>query len=91
MVRKNHEKNDYSESLNRGNDKFLILHNDDVHDFEYVIDSLIDVCNHNNIQAEQCAYLVHYSGKCDIKKGDYSDLSKMKEELEIKGLEVSLT
>ncbi len=82
--------NDYLESHNRDKGNYLILHNDDVHDFEYVINSLIGICNHDKIQAEQCAYLVHYSGKCNIKKGSYSELQEMKIELENRGLEVSL-
>ena len=53
----------------------LILHNDDVNTFEFVIESLIDVCKHTSEQAEQCTYLIHYKGKCDVKKGDLSHLS----------------
>jgi len=52
----------------------IILFNDDVHTFEYVIDSLIDVCEHTLQQAEQCTYLVHYKGKCAVKTGEYDEL-----------------
>ena len=38
----------------------IILHNDDVNTFDHVIDSLILVCEHTELQAEQCAILVHY-------------------------------
>lgn len=53
---------------------FLILHNDDYNTFEYVIECLIEVCGHNNIQAEQCTYVAHYKGSCDILKGRFKQL-----------------
>jgi ATP-dependent Clp protease adaptor protein ClpS len=52
----------------------IVLHNDDVNTFDHVIDSLIDVCEHTAEQAEQCATLVHYKGKCTVKSGEYKDL-----------------
>ena len=52
----------------------IILFNDDVNTFDHVIDSLIDVCDHTSEQAEQCAYLVHYKGKCAVKTGEYDEL-----------------
>ncbi len=59
----------------------LILHNDDVHTFDYVIDALIDICEHEIEQATQCTYLVHYKGKCDVKKGSFAELKPMKDAL----------
>jgi len=61
--------------------RFLILHNDDVHSFDYVINSLIEVCDMEATQAEQCTYLVHYKGKCDVKKGAYESLRPFREGL----------
>ncbi len=52
----------------------IILFNDDVHTFDYVIDSLIEICDHDPIQAEQCTYIVHHNGKCSVKKGSYDEL-----------------
>ncbi|MBT8385379.1 MAG: ATP-dependent Clp protease adaptor ClpS [Bacteroidia bacterium] len=52
----------------------IILFNDDVHTFEFVINSLMDVCDHSPEQAEQCTYLVHYKGKCAVKTGEYDEL-----------------
>lgn len=52
----------------------IILFNDDVHTFDYVIDALIRVCEHSLEQAEQCTYLVHYKGKCAVKSGELKDL-----------------
>ena len=68
----------------------LILHNDDVHTFIYVIESLIDICQHDIHQAEQCAYIVHHNGKCDIKNGTYDELHLMKDKLTSKGLSVTI-
>lgn len=52
----------------------IVLFNDDVNTFDHVIDSLIYACDHEPIQAEQCAVLVHYKGKCTVKTGEYKDL-----------------
>lgn len=59
----------------------LVLWNDDVHTFDYVIKALVDICRHTVEQAEQCAILVHCHGKCAIKHGSYSDLMPMHQAL----------
>lgn len=73
-----------------GKERFLILHNDDVHTFDYVIESLIKVCELEPVQAEQCTYLVHYKGKCDVKKGDLTFLKPFKLGLLERGLEATI-
>ena len=55
----------------------LVLYNDDVHTFDYVIKALMDICRHTEEQAEQCAILVHCHGSCTVKHGAYSDLLPM--------------
>lgn len=62
-------------------ENFLTLHNDDVHTFDYVIEALIDICEHCYEQATQCTMLVHYKGKCDVKKGAFDALKPMKDAL----------
>lgn len=52
----------------------IVLYNDDFNTFDHVIDTLIRVCEHTNEQAEQCAILVHYKGKCTVKTGSYEEL-----------------
>ncbi len=52
----------------------IVLFNDDVNTFDHVIDMLIYACDHSPEQAEQCAILVHYKGKCTVKTGDLEDL-----------------
>lgn len=64
----------------------LILHNDDVNTFDYVIDCLVEICQHTWEQAEQCAMLVHYKGKCTIKSGSIEMLKPMHQKLLNKGL-----
>ena len=52
----------------------IILFNDEVNTFDHVINTLVKVCDHNPLQAEQCALLVHFKGKCSVKSGFYADL-----------------
>lgn len=52
----------------------IVLFNDEINTFEFVINSLMDVCDHTLEQAEQCTILVHYKGKCSVKSGEYSEL-----------------
>lgn len=52
----------------------IVLFNDDVNTFDHVIDTLIRVCKHTAEQAEQCAVLVHYKGKCTVKTGNFDEL-----------------
>ena len=52
----------------------IILYNDDINTFDHVINSLVVYCEHTFEQAEQCAYIVHYSGKCAVKSGSYEEL-----------------
>ncbi|MDA3865278.1 MAG: ATP-dependent Clp protease adaptor ClpS [Salinivirgaceae bacterium] len=70
--------------------KTLLLHNDDVNSFDFVIKSLVDVCSHKNEQAEQCAYITHYKGKCDIKSGTNDYLKPMYNILRDRGLSVTI-
>ena len=64
----------------------IVLHNDDVNTFDHVIDTLVRVCKHDDLQAEQCALLVHYKGKCTVKTGSMELLKPMHEKLISRGL-----
>jgi ATP-dependent Clp protease adaptor protein ClpS len=68
----------------------LILYNDDVNTFDFVIEALIEVCNHEHEQAEQCALITHFKGKCNVKTGDYYEMKPMYEEMTLRGLTVSM-
>ena len=60
-----------------GDEYHLILYNDDVNTFDHVIDTLVEVCHHTFEQAEQCAIIVHFKGKCDVKSGSYEYLEPL--------------
>ncbi|MBU3926246.1 MAG: ATP-dependent Clp protease adaptor ClpS [Bacteroidetes bacterium] len=68
----------------------LILFNDEVNSFDYVIDSLIAICGHDFLQAENCALIAHYKGKCVIKNGSMDALKPMKRELDFRDLTVEI-
>jgi ATP-dependent Clp protease adaptor protein ClpS len=57
--------------------KDLIVYNDDFNTFDHVIESLIKVCKHEAEQAEQCTWLIHFKGKCQVKRGVYEKLAPM--------------
>jgi ATP-dependent Clp protease adaptor protein ClpS len=52
----------------------LIVWNDEVNTFDWVIDTLMAVCGHQREQAEQCTMLIHYKGKCAVKNGSFDEL-----------------
>jgi ATP-dependent Clp protease adaptor protein ClpS len=68
----------------------IVLYNDDVNTFDFVIDSLINVCDHTAQQAEQCTYLVHFKGKCTVKTGELDDLKPRCSKLQELGLSAEL-
>lgn len=70
--------------------KVLILHNDDVHTFDYVIEALVEICGHEYYQASQCATITHFKGRCDIKRGGFSSLKVMKDALMERELTVTI-
>lgn len=55
----------------------IVLFNDDVNTFDHVIESLVSICSHSHEQAEQCALLVHYKGKCTVKTGTFDELEPL--------------
>ncbi len=82
---------DLDELINGPSDKHkLILWNDDVNTFDWVIESLINVCKHSSEQAEQCALLVHTKGKCDVKSGTFDFLRPMAEALIDRGINATI-
>jgi ATP-dependent Clp protease adaptor protein ClpS len=68
----------------------VILYNDEVNTFDFVIETLVKVCKHDPVQAEQCTYLVHYTGKCAVKSGTFSELKPVCEALSDRGLTASI-
>lgn len=68
----------------------IVLFNDDVNTFDHVIDTLIRVCKHSSEQAEQCAILVHYKGKCTVKTGSFDELKPQCSQLLEAGLSAEI-
>jgi len=55
----------------------LIIYNDDYNTFDHVIESLMKVCKHEKEQAEQCTYIIHFKGKCQVKRGEFEKLEPL--------------
>jgi ATP-dependent Clp protease adaptor protein ClpS len=64
----------------------LIVYNDDVNTFDWVIESLMAICKHTYEQAEQLSLIVHYKGKAIVKTASMSILLPMKDALCDRGL-----
>jgi ATP-dependent Clp protease adaptor protein ClpS len=64
----------------------LIVWNDEVNTFEWVIETLMDVCKHSSEQAEQCAMLIHTQGKYSVKRGSYDELKPMCDAITDRGI-----
>ena len=71
-------------------DKALFLVNDEHNTFEHVINCLVAICEHDELQAEQCALLAHYKGVCEIAIGRYEMLVPLQEDLVLYGLDVEI-
>ena len=68
----------------------LIVWNDDVNTFEWVAQSLIEICKHSAEQAEQCAFIIHNKGKYGVKKGAYDMLKPQSEALLYRGIQATI-
>lgn len=68
----------------------LVVFNDDVNTFEHVIQVLMKVCKHSHEQAEQCTLIIHYKGKCSVKKGSREELKPMCEAILDSGIQAAI-
>jgi len=64
----------------------LIVWNDEVNSFDWVIETLVDICGHSTEQAEQCAIIIDSKGKYAVKEGSYDDLKPMREGITDRGI-----
>ena len=78
------------EKTNVENLSELIVFNDDFNTFDWVIECLVQVCNHSLTQAEQLSLLIHFKGKAVVKTGGYEDLKPMKDSLIERGLSAAI-
>ena len=72
------------------NQKSLVLFNDDFNSFDHVIDCLVAICEHDPIQAEQCALITHFNGRCVIKNGNTEDLLYLRNDLQHYNLDAEI-
>lgn len=80
------------ENIQTSNQKnqYLVLHNDSKNSFEFIIESLVDLCHHDPYQASQCALIAHYKGKCEIKKGVPEILEPLAKSFTKRGIVVTI-
>jgi ATP-dependent Clp protease adaptor protein ClpS len=70
--------------------KDLVVHNDDFNTFDFVIKTLVEVCQHDPEQAEQCTLVIHYNGKCVVRTGDFTMLEPMYREILNRGITATI-
>jgi len=68
----------------------LVVWNDDVNTFEWVIETLMEVCGHTAEQAEQCAYIIHFHGKYAVKNGSYEQLKPQCDAITERGINATV-
>ena len=68
----------------------IVLYNDDVNTFDWVIETLMDVCDHTPEQAEQCTIIIHYKGKCRVKNGSWEELVPLRQEICRRGISAEI-
>lgn len=59
----------------------IVIYNDDVNTFDHVIQCLMEICGHEEMQASQCAHIIHNNGKCSVKQGSFKKLRPLCEAL----------
>jgi ATP-dependent Clp protease adaptor protein ClpS len=64
----------------------LVVWNDEVNSFDWVIQTLVEICNHSTEQAEQCAMIIHTQGKYAVKQGNYDVLKPMCDAITERGI-----
>jgi ATP-dependent Clp protease adaptor protein ClpS len=79
-----------SEGVDNQNQARLILHNDDFNSFDYVMETLVEICDHSMTQAEQCATITHFKGKCEVKSGSLNEMRELRYKLISRGLNASV-
>ncbi len=79
-----------SEGVGHQNQANLVLHNDDVNSFDYVMEVLVEICDHSMTQAEQCATITHFKGKCEVKSGSVTEMRELRYKLISRGLNASV-
>ncbi len=90
MVKEKINPNDQLSNTNFSDIKKLVVFNDDVNTFDFVIETLIKICKHEPTQAEQCTLIIHYKGRCDVQNGDVKTLKPMCEAILERGISATI-
>jgi ATP-dependent Clp protease adaptor protein ClpS len=90
MAKKHQHHEDIIEKVESVDLKELMLFNDDFNTFQHVIEMLCKYCEHESVQAEQCAWIVHNNGKCMVKRDEYSNIKPIYDALLDAGLSVKI-
>lgn len=91
IIKSTYQEQEEEDVLTLTGDKVsLFLHNDDYNTFDFVIDALMEVCEHEPEQAEQAAWVTHFVGKCEVKIGYEDVLKVMYRKLKARGLSVTI-
>lgn len=78
------------EALETDNGHALLVYNDEVNTFDFVIKTLIEVCEHSPEQAEQCTLIIHHNGKCSVKEGGFDFLKPMRNAICDRGISAKI-
>jgi ATP-dependent Clp protease adaptor protein ClpS len=68
----------------------VVVFNDEINTFDHVIDTLIEVCEHSQEQAEQCTLIIHFKGKCSVKNGDFDELAPIRNAICQRGISAEI-
>jgi len=79
-----------SKGSDQQNQARLVLHNDEINTFDYVMEILVEICNHSLTQAEQCATITHFKGKCEVRTGSFIEMKELRYQLISRGLKASV-
>ena len=79
-----------SDGVDHQNQATLVLYNDDSNTFDYVMEVLVEICDHSLAQAEQCATITHFKGKCEVRTGTLTAMKELRYQLISRGLKASV-
>lgn len=74
------------DDLGIDDERYLVVHNDEVNTFDWVIRCFVEILNHTSQQAEQLAMLIHYKGQATVKTAPLTVLQPLKDAINNRGL-----
>ncbi len=74
------------EDIDQGSQADLIVFNDDVNTFEWVIQCFVEVCELTVEEAVEKTFYIHFNGQGVVRSGPYDEMARMKQALQDRGL-----